>query len=320
MKTQEKFWVLLYYCYTPIENPALFREEHHQLCLDLNLRGRIIVAAEGLNGTVSGSIENCQKYMDTVKADPRFAALEFKIEEHETNAFRKLNVRLKQEIVHSDLPVNPLERTGKYVEPEEFKQMMNDEDVVVVDMRSKYEHEIGHFKGAVTLDIDNFRDLPQQVQALDRFKDKKVVTYCTGGVKCEKASAYLIERGFKDVYQLHGGIIKYGLEAGGENFEGKCYVFDNRVAVEVNKVNPTVISKCYVCGTTSDHMVNCANTVCNRHTVICENCMVTLKGCCSEECMKAPTAREFNMEGYYAKEMNGYNPYKGARRLYENEV
>jgi len=319
MENQEKFWVLLYYCYTPIENPALFREEHHQLCLNLNLRGRIIVAAEGLNGTVSGSIESCKKYMKTVKADPRFKPLEFKIEEHAQLAFKKLNVRLKDEIVHSELPVNPLETTGKYVEPADLKKMMQQEDVVLVDMRSNYEHEMGKFKGAVTLDIDNFRDLPEKVHELEPYKNKKVITYCTGGVKCEKASAFLIERGFKDVYQLHGGIIKYGLEEGGENFEGKCYVFDNRVAVDVNKVNPVIVSKCFVCGETSDHMVNCANSVCNRHTVICEKCMVEKEGCCSNDCMQAPTKRPYNREGYYAKEMNGYNPQKGARRLHEIE-
>ncbi len=257
--------------------------------------------------------------MKTVKADPRFKPLEFKIEEHAQLAFKKLNVRLKDEIVHSELPVNPLETTGKYVEPADLKKMMQQEDVVLVDMRSNYEHEMGKFKGAVTLDIDNFRDLPEKVHELEPYKNKKVITYCTGGVKCEKASAFLIERGFKDVYQLHGGIIKYGLEEGGENFEGKCYVFDNRVAVDVNKVNPVIVSKCFVCGETSDHMVNCANSVCNRHTVICEKCMVEKEGCCSNDCMQAPTKRPYNREGYYAKEMNGYNPQKGARRLHEIE-
>jgi len=192
---------------------------------------------------------------------------------------------------------------------------MAQDDVVLVDMRSKYEHVLGKFKDAVTLDIENFRDMPDKVHELEKYKDKKVVTYCTGGIKCEKASAYLLEQGFENVYQLHGGIIKYGLEQGGEDFEGKCYVFDNRVAIDVNQVNPKVISKCYVCDTPSDHMVNCANTICNRHVPICESCMEKMEGCCSEGCQSAPTKRAWNMEGYYPTNMNGYNPYKDAKRL-----
>ena len=310
------YYILLYYCYTKIENPEIFREEHHQLCLGLNLRGRIIIAAEGLNGTVSGLKADCEKYMQKVKADKRFASLEFKIDTYPKHAFQKLHVRYKPEIVHSDLTnINPTIKTGKYVEPAELKGMMNRDDVVLVDMRSKYEHEIGRFKDAVTLDIENFRDMPDHAHELEQYKDKKIVTYCTGGIKCEKASAYLLEQGFENVYQLHGGIIKYGLEQGGEDFEGKCYVFDNRVAIDVNKVNPKVVSKCYVCDTLSDHMVNCANTTCNRHVPICESCMEKMEGCCSDKCMESPNKRAWNTDGYYPTNMNGYNPYKDAKRL-----
>ena len=132
-------------------------------------------------------------------------------------------------------------------------------DIVILDVRSNYEHELGRFKNAVTLDIENFRDFPDKLNELEQYKGKKIVTYCTGGIKCEKASAFLLEQGFENVHQLHGGIIKYGLEAEGEDFEGKCYVFDNRLSVDVNKVNPKVVSKCFVCETHSDRMVNCAN-------------------------------------------------------------
>ncbi|GAA4841077.1 rhodanese-related sulfurtransferase [Algivirga pacifica] len=319
MENQPKeYLVLLYYCFTPIEDAPKFREEHHKLCLDLNLRGRIIVADEGLNGTVSGLRADCEKYMETVKADPRFEALEFKIEEAEDHTFRKLNVRYKREIVNAGLPeIKPYERTGKHLEPAEFKAMKDNEDVLIVDMRSKYESNLGHFKNAFCMDIDNFRELPEKVQELEKYKDKKILTYCTGGIKCEKASAFLLEQGFEDVYQLHGGIIKYGLEEGGEDFEGKCYVFDNRVAVDVNTINPSIVSTCTVCGTPSEHMVNCANTVCNKHTIICESCMDEMEGTCSDECKSAPTKRAYNPEGYYAKEQNGYNPYKGSKRGHE---
>lgn len=308
--------ILLYYCYAQIENPEEFREQHHRLCLDLNLRGRIIIASEGLNGTVSGLKEDCEKYMAAVKADPRFAKTDFKIDASDKHAFAKLHVRHKPEIVHSSLRnIDPNKRTGIHLEPEEFRKMKNQDDVVILDVRSDYEFSVGRFKNAVTLPIENFRDFPAKVDELkEKYKDKKILTYCTGGIKCEKASAFLLEQGFENVYQLHGGIIKYGKEAEGEDFEGKCYVFDNRLTVDVNKVNPTVISKCHVCQTPSDRMVNCANPTCNIHVAICQSCGEKMQGACSDECKTNPQVRPYDGTGYYQKESNGYNPFKGLKR------
>ncbi|WP_216725993.1 oxygen-dependent tRNA uridine(34) hydroxylase TrhO [Hymenobacter siberiensis] len=306
------YQVLLYYCYTPLDNPEQFRDEHHRLCLALDLRGRIIVAAEGLNGTVSGTYESCAAYMTAVKADPRFTALEFKIDEVEAHTFQKLHVRVKSEIVHSSLHhVRPHEKTGQHLSPEEFKALKDRDDVVVVDVRSDYEYNLGRFKNAVTLDIENFRDFPDRVERLKKFKDKKILTYCTGGVKCEKASAYLLEQGFENVYQLHGGIIKYGIEAGGEDFDGQCYVFDNRVAVDVNRVNPTVISRCHHCQQPSARLINCANPHCNVHLPLCEACGNNLQGACSEACAQHPDKRVYDGTGTYPKLSNHYNPAQG---------
>ncbi|WP_426059911.1 rhodanese-related sulfurtransferase [Hymenobacter sp. B1770] len=306
------YQVLLYYCYTPLENPEQFREEHHRFCLELDLRGRIIVAAEGLNGTVSGTVESCARYMAAVKADRRFAALEFKIDDVPAHTFQKLHVRVKPEIVHSSLRhVRPHEKTGQHLSPEEFKALKDRDDVVVVDVRSDYEYNLGRFKNAVTLDIENFRDFPERVELLKEFKDKKILTYCTGGVKCEKASAFLLEQGFENVYQLHGGIIKYGIEAGGEDFDGQCYVFDNRVAVDVNRVNPTVISRCQHCQGPSNRLVNCANPHCNAHLPLCEACGEQLQGACSEACAAHPDKRPYDGTGAYPKVSNHYNPAQG---------
>ncbi|WP_324677748.1 rhodanese-related sulfurtransferase [Hymenobacter sp. GOD-10R] len=304
--------VLLYYCYTPIEDVEAFREEHHRLCLSLNLLGRIIVAPEGLNGTVSGLTADCEEYMRIVKADLRFATLEFKIEPSATHTFQKLHVRVKPEIVHVGLPeIKPYERTGIHLSPQEFRDMKDQDDVVILDVRSDYEHELGRFKNAVTLDIENFREFPEKVDELAQYKDKKILTYCTGGIKCEKASAFLLEKGFENVYQLHGGIIKYGLEAGGEDFEGKCYVFDGRVAVDVNSVNPTIISTCHHCHTPSARMINCANPHCNAHVPLCENCGEQLDGACSETCQQHPEKRPYDGTGTYPKLSNNYNPEQG---------
>ncbi|SDM26847.1 oxygen-dependent tRNA uridine(34) hydroxylase TrhO [Siphonobacter aquaeclarae] len=311
----KEYRILLYYIYTPIEDTVAYRDEHHRFCIDNRLMGRVIVSAEGLNGTVSGLAEDCERYMQWLHADERFRAIQFKVEEHDGHAFHKLHVRIKEEIVNSDLPVDPRRETGIHLEPAEFRSMLQDPDVVLVDMRSNYEHNVGKFRGAITFDMENLRELPQHVAEIEHLKEsgKKIVTYCTGGIKCEKASAYLLQQGFKDVYQLHGGIIRYGLEEGGENFDGECYVFDGRVTTSVNTVNPQVISTCYVCGTSTSRMVNCANPECNEHVTICEDCGWKMEGCCSEECRTNPKKRPYDGTGYYPKITADYSAELGFR-------
>jgi UPF0176 protein len=300
-----KYQTLLYYCYSRIEGSEQFASDHLQFCKSLNLVGRIIVADEGLNGTVSGTAESCKIYMDTLHADPRFSKIDFKIDNVEEPSFIKMHCRYKSEIVHSGLRdpgiINPEKKTGIHLEPADFVKMKDDQDVVIVDVRSNYEHSIGRFKNAVTFDIENFRDFPAMINELAKYKDKKIVTYCTGGIKCEKASALLLHEGFENVYQLHGGIIKYGKEAGGKDFEGKCYIFDNRVAVEVNTVNPVVISTCRNCGAHTTKMINCANPECNEHFTQCDACGEKLDGACSEICQVHPRKREYDGTGYYVK-------------------
>ena len=307
----------MYYCYAQINDHEAYREAHHLFCLEHHLRGRIIISPEGLNGTVSGKVADCEAYMRYVRADARFADTEFKVEAHDRMAFAKLHVRVKPEIVHSSLKhLNPREQTGTYVEPGAFRQMLKEEDkdTVILDVRSNYEHNVGKFKNALTLDIDNFREFPKNVKELEHLKKKKVVTYCTGGIKCEKASAYLLEQGFENVYQLHGGIIKYGIDQGGEDFEGKCYVFDNRIVADVNSVNPSTISKCYLTGQPTDRMVNCANQECNAHIAMSEEAGWLMDGCCSEACRQSPNRRPYDGTGYYQKNTNHYNPHKGVKR------
>ncbi|HWV73065.1 MAG TPA: rhodanese-related sulfurtransferase [Pseudosphingobacterium sp.] len=299
------YQTLLYYCYSPIENAEEFAEKHLEFCKSLGLVGRIIVANEGLNGTVSGTIEACRAYMEAVHADQRFAKTDFKIDEVDEPSFIKMHCRYKSEIVHSGLRdpeiIDPNKRTGIHLEPKEFMEMKDQDDVVILDVRSDYEHNVGHFKNAIRLDIENFREFPEKINELAQYKDKKILTYCTGGIKCEKASALLLHEGFENVYQLHGGIIKYGKEAGGKDFEGKCYVFDNRVAVEVNNVNPSVVSTCYNCGATTSKMINCANPTCNEHFTQCDECGWKMDGCCSESCKSHPRKRPYDGTGYYVK-------------------
>lgn len=314
-----KYQTLLYYCYSAIKNAEQFALDHLQFCKSLNLVGRIIVADEGLNGTVSGTEAACKTYMDTLLADPRFAKIDFKIDEVNEPSFIKMHCRYKSEIVHSGLRdphiINPEKKTGIHLEPEDFIRMKEDDDVVILDVRSNYEHSVGRFKNAVTLDIENFRDFPEKINELAQYKNKKIITYCTGGIKCEKASALLLHEGFNEVYQLHGGIIKYGKAAGGQDFEGKCYVFDNRVSVDVNSVNPVVISTCRNCGTHTSKMINCANPECNEHFTQCDDCGIKLDGACSEACQSHPRKRIYDGTGYYVKVPQPVNKAKGKLRL-----
>ncbi|MEM7040577.1 MAG: rhodanese-related sulfurtransferase, partial [Bacteroidota bacterium] len=276
-------------------------------CRENNLLGRILIASEGLNGTVSGLEADTQAYMDWIAQHPVFHTTTFKIDAAEGHPFQKLHVRVKAEIVHlgiSDLDMDmPVDN---YVEPEEFREVLksDDPDVVILDARSNYEHEVGRFKNALTLDIDNFRELPEQLEKLEAYKDKKIYTYCTGGIKCEKVSRLMMLHGFEEVYQLHGGIIRYGHEVGGEDFDGACYVFDQRVVVPVNSVNPETVGHCQVCDGRTEKMINCANPDCNDHFLVCDNCAQELEGCCSTTCMENPRRRAWDGRGYYLRGVN----------------
>ena len=318
----EKYQTLLYYCYSTIENAEQFAADHLEFCKSLGLVGRIIVADEGLNGTVSGTREACQAYMDAVHADERFAKTDFKVDEVDEPSFIKMHCRYKPEIVHSGLRdplvIDPNKETGKHLEPKDFLEMKDREDVVILDVRSNYEHTVGRFKNAVTLDIENFQEFPEKIKELEQYKDKKILTYCTGGIKCEKASALLLKEGFNDVYQLHGGIIKYGKEVNGKDFEGQCYVFDNRLTVDVNTVNPSVVSTCRNCGAVTAKMINCANPECNEHFTQCDDCGWEMEGCCSPSCMEHPRKRTYDGTGYYVKVPQPVNVDKISKRKHKN--
>jgi UPF0176 protein len=307
--TPAQIHVLLYYCFAEVADPLRLQQEQLTLCLSLDLRGRIIVAPEGLNGTVSGSEQACNAYKAAVLADPRFASTDFKTDLAHAHTFEKINVRLKNEIVNAGIPeIKPYERTGQHLTPAEWHAMMHDPDVVLLDVRSEYEHSLGRFKNAITLPMSNFRHFPEHVPSLAHLKDKKILTYCTGGIKCEKASAFLLDQGFENVYQLLGGIIRYGIEEQGEDFEGRCYVFDGRISVEVNTVNPSVVSTCHSCNSAQERMINCANPECNIHIPMCTHCADALAGACSDECKAHPLLRTYDGTGLYMRELNGYKP------------
>jgi UPF0176 protein len=288
------FLVLLYYQFVPIEDPESFAADHLSFCRGLGLRGRILVSPEGLNGTVSGPREACQTYMDTLRGDPRFAEMTFKVDRVQDHVFRKMFVRVKKELVtfRADVDSDPLHGTGTYLEPQQWMEMLGRDDVIVVDGRTGYEYDLGHFRGALRPDTDSFKEFPEWIEKhLGENRDAPILTYCTGGIRCEKLTAYMKNVGFSNVYQLHGGIVSYGKDevTKGALWDGLCYVFDERIAVPINTTEDRrIVGSCYHCGTPTERYVNCANVECNLQHLCCEECERRTFRSCSDPCREAP--------------------------------
>lgn len=279
------YTVLLYYKFIKIKNPEELRSIQFDLCNKLNLKGRILISEEGINGTIGGLKEFCDQYIQETSKYPGLEDIEWKFSESEVDPFPRLRVVVRDEIVTFKKGVD-MSKTAPYIEGNELDNLYDSqEDFVIIDGRNEYEARIGKFKNSIVPDIKAFRDFPDWFEKNKTLlKDKKVITYCTGGIRCEKLSAYLVEQGLDDVYQLHGGIHKYGEETGGQNFEGTMYVFDNRIHVNVNTVDPTVISECEHCGKKVARYINCCNAKCNKQFICCEDCDIKFGGGCSEEC------------------------------------
>lgn len=288
-----KYRVLLYYYYTDIEDPEAFSAEHLKFCKELGLKGRILVAKEGINGTCSGTIEQTDAYMEHMKNHPLFEGIVFKIDEVDGHAFKKMHCRPRPELVNLSLEddVNPHEITGEYLAPKDFMEEMKRDDVVVLDVRNTYEYDVGHFRNAIRPEVETFRETPEWVrQNRHLFEGKKVLTYCTGGIRCEKFSGWLKREGFEDVAQLHGGIATYAKdpETKGQLWDGQMYVFDERLTVPINQVEHVIVGKDYFDGKPCERYVNCANPECNKQ-ILCseENEHKYMRGC-THECRVSP--------------------------------
>ncbi|MEK4439645.1 MULTISPECIES: oxygen-dependent tRNA uridine(34) hydroxylase TrhO [Niallia] len=288
-----EYRVLLYYKYVPIENPEELTKEHLAFCKELGLLGRILISHEGINGTVSGTVEQTDKYIEAMRQDPRFSDTIFKIDEADGHAFKKMHVRHKKELVNLSLEddVDPLKLTGKHLKPAEFYEKMQDPETIVIDARNDYEYDLGHFRGAIKPEIETFRELPQWIKEnKDKLEGKKILTYCTGGVRCEKFSGWLMKEGFEDVSQLDGGIVTYGKdpEVQGELWDGQCYVFDQRISVPVNQKEHVIVGRDFFTGEPCERYVNCANPECNRKMLCSEENEEKYMRSCSHECRTHP--------------------------------
>ena len=280
---------LSFYRYVILENANDFRDQLYREWAQLGVLGRIYLAYEGVNAQVSIPTENFEAFRLQIDSHPEFNQVPFKIAvEDDGKSFIKLVIKVRKKIVADGLDDNAFDVTnvGNHLSAQEFNDAMTTPGVVVVDMRNHYEAEVGRFEGAITPDVDTFREeLPWVVENLKDKKDTKVLMYCTGGIRCEKASAYLRHHGFKDVNQLHGGIISYAQEIrqnGIESkFKGKNFVFDERLG---ERITEDVLSNCHQCGQSCDTHTNCANVDCNLLFIQCDACKDAFNGCCSDAC------------------------------------
>ncbi len=299
--------VILYYYFNTIEHPEQFAKQHKQYCKDLGIKGRIYISSEGINGTAAGTKEQMAQYKTDLRAIPGFENTEFKTDESNYIPFSKLICKTREEIVslHVD-GVDPKDG-GNHLSPAEWRRVMEEEDHVMIDVRNNYESKIGHFKGALKPDVENFFDFPQWLEEAEIPKDKKVLMYCTGGIRCEKFSVLMKEQGWDDVNQLHGGILRYAKEEEGKHFEGKCFVFDDRLVVPVNPKDLAPIAQCEITGKPADTYVNCANMECNKLFVCSEEGAHIMEGCCSEECKQSEYRRPFDPENAFKPFRKWYN-------------
>lgn len=278
-----------FYRYVHIDNPVVLRDELYAYWQSLNILGRIYVAHEGINAQMSVPEHNVTAFLKDLHGRSLFKNVPIKQAiEDRSNSFFALIIKVKRKVVADGLrdeTFNP-GNTGQRLDALTFHKMVDEPGTVVVDMRNNYESEVGHFVNAICPDVKTFREsLPKVVKELEDKKDKNLLLYCTGGIRCEKASAWLKHNGFKNVYQLDGGIIQYAREVKKQGLEskfiGKNFVFDERMG---ERITEDVISKCHRCGAISDRHVNCSNPPCHTLIIQCEKCANESKGYCSEKC------------------------------------
>jgi UPF0176 protein len=283
---------LSFYAYAKIENPQKFRDDLFLAWNPLDALGRIYVAYEGINAQMSVPAENFELFRDTLERYDFMRGIRLNVAvEQDDHSFLKLTIKVRHKIVADGLNDETFDVTniGVHLKAKEFNEILDDPNTIVVDFRNHYESEVGHFKGAITPDVETFREsLPIINEQLKDFKeDKNLVMYCTGGIRCEKASAYFKHQGFKNVFQLEGGIINYAKQIKEEGLEskfiGKNFVFDHRLG---ERITDDIVSQCHQCGKPCDNHTNCLNDGCHLLFIQCDECKAAMENCCSTECLE----------------------------------
>ena len=274
--------VILYYGFTPIADPEALKLWQRTLCETLNLKGRILISKHGINGTLGGNMADLKKYVRATKQYPGFKRVDFKWSDGTGNEFPRLSVKVRPELVAFGAPdeikvdENGVIGGGKHLRPEQVNELVAErgDDVVFFDGRNSFEARIGKFKNAIVPDVVTSHDFVNEIESgkYDHLKEKPIVTYCTGGIRCEILSAVMINRGFKEVYQIEGGIVRYGNKfADSSHWEGSLYTFDDRMTIDFSD-QTKVIGKCDNCQAPTKNFYNCANQSCHELFLLCDTC------------------------------------------------
>jgi UPF0176 protein len=278
-----------FYQYFTIVDPQVFRDEMYRTFNALKVFGRIYIAKEGINAQISVPSHYMDPFKDYLYSFKPLKGVRLNIAVNDDGkSFWVLRIKVREKIVADgiDDPNFSMENKGKYVNAQEMNKLLDSDETIVIDMRNHYEYEVGHFEKAIEIPSDTFREqLPMAAEMMKENKDKNIIMYCTGGIRCEKASAYMLHQGFKNVFHLEGGIINYAnkiKEAGMESkFKGKNFVFDERLG---EKITDDVIAKCHQCGKPADTHTNCKNDACHLLFIQCPECAEKFAGCCTQEC------------------------------------
>jgi UPF0176 protein len=280
-----------FYKYFNIAEPQQYRDNLWIAFEKLKVFGRIYIANEGINGQVSVPASNYEAFHDALYASaPELNGIRMNIAvDDDGKSFWVLRMKVRPKIVADgiDDPNFDPSKTGQYLKAKEYNELSEKPDTIIVDMRNHYEYEVGHFENAIEIPSDTFRDqLPMAVDMLQEHKDKNIIMYCTGGIRCEKASAYMLHNGFKNVFHVEGGIIEYARKAKEEGlpvkFKGKNFVFDERLG---ERISDDILAHCHTCGKPCDTHTNCKNDGCHLLFIQCEDCATALEGCCSTDCV-----------------------------------
>lgn len=278
-----------FYCYFKIDEPAQFRDQLYKDFTAIGVLGRVYLAHEGINAQISVPTNNVDAFRTYLYSIDALNGLRLNIAvDDDGKSFYVLDIKVRTKIVADgiDDPDFDMANKGRYVNAEQFNELTNDPNTVVIDMRNHYEYEVGHFEDAIEIPSDTFREqLPMAAEMMSADKDKNIIMYCTGGIRCEKASAYMLHKGFKNVFHLEGGIINYVNQAKEKGldvkFHGKNFVFDQRLG---ERITEEVIAKCHQCGKPADTHVNCVNDACHLLFIQCDECNKKMEGTCSKEC------------------------------------
>lgn len=289
-----KYKVISFYKYVTVKEPENMANDCLSWCTKNGVLGKIYFAKEGINGSVFGDDLITSKFKNYLTGYNIFKDIWFKETPTDNIAFKKMHVRIKEEIVNSGLRNTKLENTAPKLTPEQLLKFYEEgKDFLIVDARNWYESKIGKFKNAITPQITHFREWPKVVESLEAYKEKVIVTYCTGGIRCEKASAYMREKGFKNVFQIDGGILNFVQQFPDTYWEGGMFVFDDRKVFEPNsKEELKHIAACHFCGKPTSYYINCHNLDCDKIIVCCHDCKIENEYCCSEECRKSSNKRK----------------------------